>query len=631
ITSEKYSSEINSWLVNKKVQLEDIKRELEVNNSSWNAEEKKDFLVRKLADMGEEVQDCYVGYEDKLMIKGGETSLPDGYDCTTREWYEAVKDSKKEVYTVPYVDAGTNKMIITIAMPVQENGKFIGVIGTDICISKLLDTVNEIADTHGSYGMLIDQDSNIIVHKNQEYMPDAYKHTNISEICGGKLKELTDSKQDQFKSALIEDYDGNEKYVSISEVESVGWKLGVFEAKSELTKGLGYLLLAFILAGIIGIVLIISSIIIIVNKLFKVVYTLKNIAGGDFRDNVESNSFGINKKKRDSRFKDEIEEIKYLTEKIRNDFKDTVVGTKTEIDYENSAITKAYESMETLNDRINEIVENINSINNKSKGTADSAEEVNAASEEIAATINIVSEKANEAAIASQNITDKAEKMMKNTIDSRNSAVSIYQRVNAKLINAIHDSNQVYEIHKLSDSILEIAEQTNLLALNASIEAARAGENGKGFAVVAEEIRILAEDSKNAIDKIQKITADVIESVKNLSNSSKEILKFIDKKVVSDYISMVDTAKQYKEDAGYYANASSELGSISEELSASMEIVKNNISDISKLNVEIAENVKNVSNGTDEVSYKSNDVLAQINDISRSSEKLKDIVRDFNV
>ncbi|MGN0143451.1 MAG: hypothetical protein ACI398_00615, partial [Clostridium sp.] len=63
ITSEKYSSEINSWLVNKEVQLEDIKRELEVNNSSWNSEEKKNFLIRKLTDMGEEVQDCYIGYE----------------------------------------------------------------------------------------------------------------------------------------------------------------------------------------------------------------------------------------------------------------------------------------------------------------------------------------------------------------------------------------------------------------------------------------------------------------------------------------------------------------------------------------------------------------------------------------
>ena len=87
-------------------------------------------------------------------------------------------------------------------------------------------------------------------------------------------------------------------------------------------------------------------------------------------------------------------------------------------------------------------------------------------------------------------------------------------------------SNQIKEIITLLQAITGISEKTNLLALNAAIEAARAGEAGRGFNVVAEEIRKLAENSRQTVEDIQNITQKIVEGSNNATeamNKTKEV------------------------------------------------------------------------------------------------------------
>ena len=72
---------------------------------------------------------------------------------------------------------------------------------------------------------------------------------------------------------------------------------------------------------------------------------------------------------------------------------------------------------------------------------------------------------------------------------------------------------------KVIDFITNIAGQTNLLGLNAAIEAARAGEQGRGFAVVAEEVRKLAEQSREATEKIQSTLNEMYKAVEGISKT----------------------------------------------------------------------------------------------------------------
>lgn len=78
------------------------------------------------------------------------------------------------------------------------------------------------------------------------------------------------------------------------------------------------------------------------------------------------------------------------------------------------------------------------------------------------------------------------------------------------------------EIENITRLVSELAVQTNMLALNASIEAVRAGQQGKGFDVVASEIRSLADQSREAADKINKLITDINQDIQTTALVTKE-------------------------------------------------------------------------------------------------------------
>ena len=87
---------------------------------------------------------------------------------------------------------------------------------------------------------------------------------------------------------------------------------------------------------------------------------------------------------------------------------------------------------------------------------------------------------------------------------------------------------QTGQIRGITEIITGIADQTNLLALNAAIEAARAGEAGRGFAVVAEEVRKLAEGSRESASQIASLIDQVTMNVENSARASEEAVYLIE-------------------------------------------------------------------------------------------------------
>jgi methyl-accepting chemotaxis protein len=85
----------------------------------------------------------------------------------------------------------------------------------------------------------------------------------------------------------------------------------------------------------------------------------------------------------------------------------------------------------------------------------------------------------------------------------------IREQMDVIALTVVRLSEQSQSIGGIIASVTDIADQSNLLAVNAAIEAARAGELGKGFSVVAQEIRNLAEQSKQSTTQVRNILNDI--------------------------------------------------------------------------------------------------------------------------
>jgi len=187
----------------------------------------------------------------------------------------------------------------------------------------------------------------------------------------------------------------------------------------------------------------------------------------------------------------------------------------TEINKSSSKLTK------TSGDLAESSQEVSRSMNEISQGSIDQAENTEGGTQSVVDLGTIIND--NTSTIDETVTTINALATMSNdgqeTISSLNrttqESLDISNNIQEKMDIMVASSNNIAEASNL---ILSIADQTNLLALNAAIEAARAGEAGKGFAVVAEEIRKLAEVSRESSEQIGQIIVELIENTQKTND-----------------------------------------------------------------------------------------------------------------
>lgn len=459
---------------------------------------------------------------------------------------------------------------------------------------------------------LLAEDNSVITHENEEYLPKETGNTILSDVLQIDLEKTDVSK--------FTDYDGVSKYYVVQEIGTTGWRFGITQPTSVISNKIRNNLMMPLAVDIILLVLFIILLNIVVNKLLKPMDSMKNF--------IREKVIGTKNCKVE---KNEVREISYLIEEMESRFistihktqqealgiRDMISGTDSHVSDMNGNIMEISAIMEETGASIATQTASISNID-------ENCQDVAKAMDELAKSTQTITERANE-------IIVRVEQMVPELLNDKKNAIEITLDSKKNLENAIEETKVIGEIVEVSQAISAIAEQTNLLALNASIEAARAGEAGKGFAVVADEIKQLSNTTGNEIDKVNELVNKVMESVKKLSNASDKIISFLDEIVLKDYDKLEMLAGSYKEDAAYYVEVSSVLGSHTEELSTSITNINQILSTIEVSQKELDEAVQSVNRNLQSITNASENVSSETKDVMKSVTSLQATVEQFNL
>lgn len=299
-----------------------------------------------------------------------------------------------------------------------------------------------------------------------------------------------------------------------------------------------------------------------------------------------------------------------------------------------------------LEEVVGEVQQNLHTSNDSAADLSAVTEELSATMQEIGESASVINqnaeavlEKVVEIAGKSGDINEYSKGMKESADKLEADARTNMERTNLKvneiltvLNQAIEDSKSVEQVNGLTNDILNISSQTNLLALNASIEATRAGDAGRGFAVVAEQIRQLADSSRETANRIQQINGIVTNAVHNLSDNADNLVSYMKESILPEFAAFVEGGAQYRENATYIENVMNEFTEKTDALKNEVDSIAESISNITHAIEEGAKGVNGAAQSTQTLVADMDNINEKMNEnreIASALQKETDVFTKF--
>lgn len=516
-----------------------------------------------------------------------DVKMPDGFDPRVRPWYKGAESSSTSTLTEPYIDAATGQLIISIATASKKSGQSVGVVGGDLSLQSLVDTLAARDFDGMGYAFLISADGKILVH------PD-------KALVMKSLKEAYPQDTPRISSDFSEvSVDGKTRIVTFAPIKglpSVNWYIGLSIDKDQAYSMLSEFRTSAVIATIIAVAIIIALLGMLIRLLIQPLHVMtramEDIADGEGdltkRLNIVNNDeFGI-------------------LGTAFNRFVERIHGSIREV---SSATGQVNEVALRVVAASNSSMYNSDQQASRTSSVAAAINQLGAAAQEIARNAAQASNQASDArglAEDGQQVVERSIKAM-NQLSSMLSASSTnIESLNSKTVNI----GQILEV------ITSISQQTNLLALNAAIEAARAGEAGRGFAVVADEVRNLAHRTQESAQQVQTMIEELQvgarESVSTMCDSQRHS---------QDSVEIANLAGERLNSVtlriGEIDGMNQSVATATEEQTAVVESINVDITEINTLNQEGVENLQAT--------------LRACSDLEQQASRLKQLVGSFRI